>query len=284
MIPARMREAPAGVGHELWLFVAPACQGVGPIVGAARIERVLTTRDDAAVHDTREHRRHLSGGDRDHRLVKESQTFLNEPLLDANVALEMQRHSGEIRVAKTLADLAGTGCCRVCAFVIAGLLSLERNRHEEVALFDAVVPGAFDKALRAAEPSAGRSDLSSDREAHADEEPSAGGAEPFARIEVRVVGALEDREVVVHEADHRGRRREQLEVIRSQRRRLVRAQQRFVGVQPRPPGVRVATLLELVDDVLHARIVARPGGCRTALSWRLSNSTLIVARRAAASF
>ena len=72
-------------------------------------------------------------------------------------------------------------------------------------------------------------------------------AQSFAGLQVRVMGALEAAHVVVVATEHVGRRRQQLEVLRSQRSRLVGARQRLVGVGPRPPVVGLTAPFELID-------------------------------------
>lgn len=134
---------------------------------------------------------------------------------------------------------------------------LERDRHLQIALFDTVPVLALNEALRPAEPTSRRPHLSSDREVHPEPESDARRAKPVPGVQAHVVRTLQECQVVVHATDHGGRDREQLEVVRSQRRRLVGARQRLVGVQPRPLRVGLATALEGVGHHVVAILVNR---------------------------
>ncbi len=82
-------------------------------------------------------------------------------------------------------------------------------------------------------------------------ERAAHSARRFAGVQVQVIGTLQVAQAVVVAAEHEGRRCEQLEVLRSQRSRLIGARQRLVGVHPRAPCVGFAASSELVDDIHH---------------------------------
>ena len=64
------------------------------------------------------------------------------------------------------------------------------------------------------------------------------------------MGALEERQVVVHTTDHERRDRERLEVLRSQRCGAIGARQRLEGVHPGPLCVRLTASLELAASPL----------------------------------
>ncbi len=105
--------------------------------------------------------------------------------------------------------------------VVAGRLLLDRDRQQEISTLDALALLAFDEALRTAEPSARAAHLSADCEIDADVERAARRARRFTGVDVRLMGTLEEAEEVVDAPEHVGRRREQLEVFRAQRLRLV---------------------------------------------------------------
>ncbi|MGH8735463.1 MAG: hypothetical protein ACREVB_17390, partial [Burkholderiales bacterium] len=98
---------------------------------------------------------------------------------------------------------------------------LEDDRQEQVPDLDAVLLDAFDKSLRAPEPAAGGCHLSPDREIHAEPQRSSGSGERVACVEARVMQAFQEREVVVHAADHRGGGRQQLKLFAAERVRLI---------------------------------------------------------------
>ena len=129
---------------------------------------------------------------------------------------------------------------------------LERNGHEQIAPFDAVLVLELDQTLSTTEPSTRRPDLTSDREGHPDPEGAARCAWPVAGVQAHLVSTLQERQEVVHATDHGGRDREQLEVVRPQRRGLVGARQRLVGVQPRPLCIGLTAAVQFVPAHLAA--------------------------------
>jgi len=72
--------------------------------------------------------------------------------------------------------------------VVTHRLLLERRRHEQPSLLDAIAIFALDQALGPSKPTPRRADLPSDREVHPDHER---GAPPFAGIQIYVVGTLQ---------------------------------------------------------------------------------------------
>jgi hypothetical protein len=63
------------------------------------------------------------------------------------------------------------------------------------------------------------------------------------------VGALEGAHVIVVAPEHERGGREQLEVVDSERRPLVGARERFVGLEPPAPRVGVTSPLELAGRI-----------------------------------
>ena len=93
----------------------------------------------------------------------------------------------------------------------------EDHGKQEPAAFDAVPLLPLDQALAAGEPAARRADFTPHRERHPDPACAPGRSEMVACIEMSVVRALEDGQVVVHPAHHRRRSGEQLQVLGLQR-------------------------------------------------------------------
>jgi hypothetical protein len=63
-------------------------------------------------------------------------------------------------------------------------------------------------------------------------------------VELRLMSAFENAQEILHEADHVGRRRQQLQVIGLERRLLISAHERHARVLPRPGGIGRTPLLE----------------------------------------
>jgi hypothetical protein len=197
-----MREAAAGERHHLRLLAAPSVEGARPFLRSARVERLFAAGDHAAVDDARHDRRHLAGGHADHRLVEKPQSLVDSPLLDPDQPLEVHRCGEEVRVPEALGNVddgARGGEGRV---VVARGFLLEPERHEQVSPLHGVTSFAFDQTLPSTEPAARGTDLAADREVHADPERRARRPKRFAPVEVDVVRPLQEREVVVHPADH----------------------------------------------------------------------------------
>ncbi|MGH2741709.1 MAG: hypothetical protein ACRDN8_04320 [Thermoleophilaceae bacterium] len=137
------------------------------------------------------------------------------------MALLMYGEGEQIRIAKALADLGSSHCGGVRSLVATGRTMPHHDRQQQIALLDAFTLLAFDQPLRAAEPSGRAAHLSSECEVHTQPERTAHSARSFAAVQVPMVGTLETAQVVVVAAEHVGRRRQQLKIARSQRRRLI---------------------------------------------------------------
>jgi hypothetical protein len=70
-----------------------------------------------------------------------------------------------------------------------------------------------------------------------------------------MVGTLEQRQVLVHSSDQGGGRREQLEIVDLERRRLIGEGEGGVRVLPGSPRVGIAAALELSGDILHSLLL-----------------------------
>ena len=244
-----MNQTGAGEADHVGLLLAPARQGRRPLLGAPRLVRGLTARDHAAIDETVDDRRQLARGDRNHGLVQQPETLHNPPLLDQQDALGLSRQGEQVRIAEALADRDSLGCGGDRRLVVTGSLTLEHQRHQQIALLDAVATLTVDQPPGTAEPTRRAPHLPSEGEVDADPERAAHRAQQFAAIQVSVMGTLQAAHVLVVATEHVRRRRQQLKVPRLQRPRLIGAGQRLVGVPPRPPRVRLTAACELVDAV-----------------------------------
>jgi hypothetical protein len=183
----------------------------------------VTAVDYAAIDYTGDDGRQLPGGHRHHGLVQQPEALLDPPLIDQGAALVMYGEGEQVSIAEALADLGSFGCGGVRGLVVTGRRVLHHNRHQQVAPLDAVALLAFEQPLGTPEPSGSVSHLSLEGEMGAHPESAAHCAHHFSGVEVYVMGTFQAPEEVVDATDHEGRRCEQLEVLRSQRSRLIGA-------------------------------------------------------------
>ena len=88
-----MDEAAAREGDEIRLPRCPGGQRSRLLPRPTDLEHRLTGKDDAAVDETFDERRHLSRGHRDHRLVEQHQALLHAARLHEHLALAVKSQS-----------------------------------------------------------------------------------------------------------------------------------------------------------------------------------------------
>jgi hypothetical protein len=228
-----VHQAAPAVGHEVGLLIAPPGQRGRPLPRAAEVEGVLAREDHPAVDDPAHDRRQLPRCDRDHALVEQGQALRDTPLLDQEVSLHVNCEAEEVGVAEALRQLGRPGPHRRPRLELAGVLVLEHQGQQQVALLDAVPRLALDQPLGACEPAAGSACLPCEEELNPDPEGTARRAQGLTRFHVALVGPLEHGDRLLVAAQHVGRGRQQLEVLRPERLRAVSVRQRFVGAHPR---------------------------------------------------
>ncbi len=236
MHQARSRET-----HQVGLLLAPPRQGRCPFAGAAQVVRLLTAEDHPAVDHAADDRRQLARGDRQHRLVHQSETLRDPSEPDVQDALRLHGEGEQIRIAEAPADLRSVGCDGGCGLVVTAGLVLKHERKQQIAPFHAVAPLTLDQPLRAAEPSGRAALLTSCGESHAHPERAPSRAERLAGVEVEVIRTLKAFQVVAA-TEHVGRRPQQLHVVRPERRRPVGERQGLPGFSPRPACIRSAAV------------------------------------------
>src|SRR5262249_2035821 len=114
---------------------------------------------------------------------------------------------------------------------------------QQVAGFRAVL--AFDEPLRTRQPAVRTRVLARNAHAYSDEERGARGEELLARIEARLVEALECLEGLLVAAREGSRPAEPLDVFGNERRLRVGSREREVRVVPRTRGIRRARACEI---------------------------------------
>jgi hypothetical protein len=210
-----VHETAAREGNEIGLLLTPTGQDRSPLPCPAELVHLLACQDDPAVDDPHRDRRHPPAGDCHHRLVQESEALLDAACADQHAALRLNGEREALRVAEALGDGGrvgrdgGSGCEVTAGFV------LEHERHEQVASLDRVL--LPEDPVGAPEPPAGRTHLSAKGEIDADPDRAPNCAAGLARLQVGVMSALEDPQVLVVPAEHVRGRGQQLEILSSER-------------------------------------------------------------------
>ena len=155
----------------------------------------------------------------------------------------------QVRVPAALADLGGARRGRVRGLAVAGGKLLLHDRQQQIALLGAFVLLAFEQPLGAGEPSGRAARLSSKEKTQAQPERATDGAQAFIGVQVRLMGTLERPQIVVVPTDQIRRHRQQLEILASQRSRLIGERERLVGIGPGPPPVARTAPFELADHL-----------------------------------
>ena len=118
------------------------------------------------------------------------------------MALLVPGERDEVGVPEALADRRRLGERGRGGAGLAARLLLERDREQQVAAFHALAVRAVEQPLRAAEPAAGLPQLALARQRHPDPERAPQRPQVAALAEVRVVGALEEPQVVGLPPEH----------------------------------------------------------------------------------
>ena len=126
----------------------------------------------------------------------------------------VQCERDEVCLSEALADPGHLDGGRIRGVQVTRLLP-HHHGHEQVARLGAVAPLLVDQALRAAQPAGRAALLSADQQRRTQPDRAAGGTQRVAVAAEGLVRALEQGQVLVVATEHRGRRRQQLEVARS---------------------------------------------------------------------
>ena len=128
------------------------------------------------------------------------------------MALLHERDRDKIRIAESLSDLRNLGRSCVCSGELAVRGVLQERGNQEIAALHALAILAGEQPLAAREPPASGCDLPEKEKVMADPPRASGRARGVAYVAKCVLGALERGAVLVVEAAHVRRVRQQLEV------------------------------------------------------------------------
>ena len=187
--PRAVSETAAGEGDQLRLRFTPARERLGPLLRAARFERFLAGRDHAAVDDTCEERRDLSGSDGDHGLVEDLEPLVHPTQLDQRRARGIRHRRKEIVVAEPLGDLRRLGSGTVRSVCVTGRQALDGDRQQQIARNDRILSSLARQTLGSPKPPHRRPHLAGDREVQPEEDRCLGGRLRLAGVEPELVEA-----------------------------------------------------------------------------------------------
>ena len=236
-------------------MIAPLTQGGGPLGGAAQLVHLMAAVDHAAIDQPRDDRRQLVRRRLDHRLVQLPETLLDPPQPDQGATLIHQGEREEVGVAETLGGLGRGGGGAEGSLPVAGDGVLELGRKDEVPPLDAVTVFSIEQSLRPPEPAAGARGLPAQHQMDNEPESASHGASSLADREVAPMRALESTQLLLIAADHVGRCRETLQVLRPEPRLPVGTSKRLVSFLPRRVRVQDPAAFDFVAP--HPGIVAR---------------------------
>ncbi len=212
-----MDEAAAGERDDVRLPLAPLGQRRRPLLRAASLEHLLAGENDAAVDDSRRHRRQVASGGDEHRLVEQGEAFTHAARLDEHVTLGMGGERETVGLAEPLGHRRSLAGNRGGGLELAHRLVLEHERHQEEAALCGVARLTFHEALCPADPRTSRPDLASGEEDQPAPDRAPHCAQRLSALHVGLVRALHDVHVLVVAAEHEGRRRQKLEIGRFER-------------------------------------------------------------------
>jgi hypothetical protein len=238
------------VGHQVRLRLAPVREGRGPFLRPAQVEDLLARFDHGAVDDPGDDRRDLAGGDGDHHLVQQCQRRGGLTRSDQRLAHAEPSERHQVRHVEAVTDRGGPGGGGPRGANVALLHVLQRDRHEQVALFHTVAACLVEHAARPCEPSATAHGLGAEQQMQAQPERVPRRAR---RLGTHQLAVRARRQVVadVVPAHQIGGRQQQLEVVRLERRLPVGRGQQLVGTRPLPLPVGGAAPLPQAGPVVH---------------------------------
>jgi len=216
-------------------------------VGPPQIEQIVTRAEHAAVDDAGHDRSHFSGRDGHHHFVEAGHAGCGLLLPEHGAPYSVAGQSGQVGVPQPLANRKRLGECGVRAREVAFTRLPAAAQAEEEPACHGILGVAREQALGAGQPPANFSLtmlLVRDRQ----EPPQRGAsrATAVAAIEeaLECPGARGGAGLV--EADQRRGRREPIEILGVEPRRVIGFRKRRVGFGPRLALVRLASALKRV--------------------------------------
>ena len=228
-----MHEALTGERDHAALAIAPLRQRGRPLVGAPQLGDLLTGLDHRAVHRPSGWCGHLTGDDRDHRLIQCGQTLAHAALAEQGPALDVERQRHHVGVAEPAPEVGGPSSRLPPTGVVTddGRL-LERPREQEIAVRGALLAEVLDDPAGPGEPALGLPEVAIVDQVEAQPEGTAHRVAHVATFDVQLVGPLQRTDAVADVAHQVCGCGQQLQIGRPHRRRRVGLRQRGVRLRP----------------------------------------------------
>ena len=147
-----MHEALTSIRNEIRLRLAPMAQRGRPLLGPAQIERLLAGFDRTAVHDPRDHRRHLAGRHRNDHLVEQRQSRRSVAEVDQRLPTTKSTEGHEVGIAESLSDGKRFGEVALRADQVALGEARQARRDQQVTALGAVQLVLVDQLMGAGQP------------------------------------------------------------------------------------------------------------------------------------
>jgi hypothetical protein len=241
-----MHQARRGEDHHLPLVLAPAAERSRPFASAAERLHSLAAVDHAAGDETGHHRRELTGGDLEHRLVEQREPLLDPAHLEERPSLHVPCGGDQVTIAETSAEARRLAGDRASALPLARAEMLLRDGQEQIARLRGLPSFLVEQPLTTREPSGRGAGLATQEELEADPERAAGGARAIARVSIRPVSALQRALELPLASDQERRGPEPLEIPRAQGGLAIGQGQQRVGVFPRAAIVRSPAAIQVL--------------------------------------
>jgi hypothetical protein len=210
-------ETLAAVRHQVRLRGTPAAQRGRPLLRPAQVEELPAGVDHGAVDDPGDDRRHFVGRNGDHHFVQEGHALFTPAKVNEGPTPSQPRQREQVSVPEAVADRRGLAEDGVGGLGIALLQALQRDRHQQIALFHTVQLAFREDTPRAGKPAARLGHLSPGHKLHADPERAARGPRGIAEPQAFLIRPRPDLEAFGVPASEIRGRCQALEIVEPQR-------------------------------------------------------------------
>ncbi|WP_170167108.1 hypothetical protein [Paracoccus methylarcula] len=207
-----MHETLTAIGHKIGLGSTPAIELPGPFPCPVQVKDALAGQNDGAVDDPGQHRRHFSGRDPQHRLVKLGYTLDGIVGTDQVLPTAEQSQSQKIGITEPFGDRHGLRKVSTGSFGVSLKHRYQPGDDKPVSLFDTCFATVLDDPLRPGEPTGSLSLLAGAEHVKAEPESPSGRTLHTTLIDESVMRGRPDRDCTGILTDKICRRRKPLQV------------------------------------------------------------------------
>jgi hypothetical protein len=252
-------EALTTKGNEVLLRVTPAGQCRRPFLGPGQIERVPTRQQHGAVHKPRGDRRHVIGGDPDHRLVEQRNPSRHLPKRDQRLPSAETTEGQNVRISEALADLCHPAERLDGARRIVTRQGPQPERNQQQAALRAVASRLVQQPPATGKPASAPSHLPPHEHRQAEPERTPGRPTHVSAVQPSPMSPSPERLALVVPAGQICRKRGSLEIRRPERTLGISGRELRVGISPRLPPERVPTPNQCTVQVIRLSVAHSPG-------------------------